>query len=530
VLKRLAHDESGIALVLALMTMFVLTIVSTSVIYYTTSSGHTTKLSQTRDQAYRFAEAGINNAMAILGQPPDPNTGIGNNALDPNVFCGLAGVTYTTGCTIKDTYPGGYVIWSGTLPSGQATWTLTSTGYARNTDVNSAAATYSTRTLTVKVNVFPTLTQPLNTPVWNYIYATKPASTPPTCDEDLFQSVSIASPFYVEGNLCLHNTTTITKGPLVVKGRLSMDSATQNYVGTSAVPLSDAHIANGCTVKNTTHIPCNWNGTATVQGLDNLYATVLNTVAPSGLSPPTPNWQNWYLNSSPGPYFPCQTVNGLAPLNPLTFDTAVDPNLGDTDVQKYAYQNDSVAAQDLTPGYDYRCQTVSGELSWNNATKVMTIKGTVFIDGDAYIQNGAINKYTGQGAVYLGGTLLIKNSSLCGAIYNGACDLRTYQASPAQGWDPNSNLICFVAKSTGGQVNIGDSIQLVSATLQGAAYAAGNIELGTTSNVDGPMVGNQVLLGQSVTTSFPSITIVPQGMPSNPTAYAQVDPPSGYSG
>jgi hypothetical protein len=33
-----------------------------------------------------------------------------------------------------------------------------------------------------------------------------------------------------------------------------------------------------------------------------------------------------------------------------------------------------------------------------------------------------------------------------------------------------------------------------------------------------------------VTTSFPSITIVPNGMPANPTAYAQIDPPSGYSG
>jgi type II secretory pathway component PulK len=73
-LKRLAHDESGIALVLALMTMFCLTIVSSTVIYYTTASGHTSKLSQTRDQAYRFAEAGINNAMAILGQPPDPES------------------------------------------------------------------------------------------------------------------------------------------------------------------------------------------------------------------------------------------------------------------------------------------------------------------------------------------------------------------------------------------------------------------------------------------------------------------------
>jgi hypothetical protein len=69
-----------------------------------------------------------------------------------------------------------------------------------------------------------------------------------------------------------------------------------------------------------------------------------------------------------------------------------------------------------------------------------------------------------------------------------------------------------------------------SSTFQGAVYANGTIDVGTTSTVDGPMVGSEVNLGQSVNTSFPSITIVPQGMPSNPTAYAQIDPPTGYSG
>jgi hypothetical protein len=108
--------------------------------------------------------------------------------------------------------------------------------------------------------------------------------------------------------------------------------------------------------------------------------------------------------------------------------------------------------------------------------------------------------------------------------------MRALSASPAQGWDPNAALLCFVAKGTGGQVSTGDSAQFVSANLQGAVYANGSIDIGTTSNVDGPMVGYQVILGQSVTTSFPSITIVPEGMPSNPTAYAQIDPPSGYSG
>ena len=33
------------------------------------------------------------------------------------------------------------------------------------------------------------------------------------------------------------------KGPLVVKGRMIMDSTNQNWAGTSAVPLSDANDA-----------------------------------------------------------------------------------------------------------------------------------------------------------------------------------------------------------------------------------------------------------------------------------------------
>jgi hypothetical protein len=513
---------------MALLVMTVLTIVTGTTIYYTTQAEHGSQLSLSRDGSYRLAEAGINNAMSVLGDPPDPNTGIGNNALDPNVLCGIPGKTYTSTnpCTIKDTYTNGYVIWTGTLNQGNATWTITSTGYVRNPNVLTSTV-YSSRTLTATVAVHPTLTQPLNTPVWNYIYATKPKSANGACDEDLFNSVQVASPFYVEGNLCLHQTSSIMRGPLVVKGNLAMDSQTQNYAGTSASPLSDAHIVGSCTVKNTTHSPCRNNGS------DNLYATILNSTPPASLSPPVPNWSNWYLNASPGPFMPCQTINGNAPLNPLTFDNDQSTDPAASDATKLLTANDSVPAQNLTPGNDYRCQTAAGELSWNNTTKTLTIKGTIYIDGDVYIQNGAINKYTGQGVIYVGGTVLIKNSSLCGAIYNNACDMRTYQASPQQGWDPNSNLICFVAKTIASgtaQVSTGDSIQLVSSIMQGAAFATGNIDLGTTSNVDGPMVGYQVLLGQSVTTSFPSITIVPQGMPSNPTAYAQVDPPSSYSG
>jgi hypothetical protein len=38
------------------------------------------------------------------------------------------------------------------------------------------------------------------------------------------------------------------------------------------------------------------------------------------------------------------------------------------------------------------------------------------------------------------------------------------------------------------------------------------------------------MLGQSVTTTFPSIHIVPTAMPSNPVVYAEPSVPYGFSG
>src|SRR5206468_10176224 len=102
-------------------------------------------------------------------------------------------------------------------------------------------------------------------------------------------------------------------------------------------------------------------------------------------------------------------------------------NVSDPDATRLTYMNNSAGTQNLTPAFDYRCQTLGGELSWNNTSKTLTIKGTIFIDGSAYVQNGAVNLYRGQGVIYLRGTLFMKSASLCGAVNNSACDLRTFQ-------------------------------------------------------------------------------------------------------
>jgi hypothetical protein len=56
---------------------------------------------------------------------------------------------------------------------------------------------------------------------------------------------------------------------------------------------------------------------------------------------------------------------------------------------------------------------------------------------------------------------------------------------------------------------------------QGALFASADIDIGTTSSADGPLCASAVNLGQSTSTSFPSVTILPIGMPGGATIYAQ---------
>ena len=188
--------------------------------------------------------------------------------------------------------------------------------------------------------------------------------------------------------------------------------------------------------------------------------------------------------------------------------------------------------QDLTPSASYTCKTAGGQLSWNAATRVLTVYGVVFIDGSAKVNNGSVNTFVGEGAIYLSGTLLIKNSKLC-AVVTGSGSGQTCTTS---GWNPAQNNLVFVANGTGSggapqsQVPSGDGIQLVSSAAQGALYATNAIDIDTSSQFDGPLDGSTVSLGQSTSTTWPGFAFVPVGMPGNPAVYAQPQAPELYGG
>jgi hypothetical protein len=486
---------------MALAITCVLSLSAITVISSATSNTRSAKTLSLRNSVEELALGGINDAAALLSLPS-------KNALNPNVFC----VTLQPPpCSQTVSLGGGTVTFSGVLNG--TTWAITSTATLANKNgLNSGSLT---RTMTAQIPVIPTQTQPLNNPAWNYIYATHPP-TPGVCDMTIQQSVVVASPLFVSGNLCLQDTAMIASGPLEVRGSLTL-SQSANSVGTAVTKISDAHIAAGCQWKNNPfHNPCQG-------GVDNVWANVLDT-APAAVSPPVVYWDSWYLNSSPGPYFPCSTTSGTPP----TFDNLVAAPTA-SDAVRQSYRNDSAGTFNLTPASSYTCRTGGGELSWNASTKTLTASGTIFIDGSAYVSNGGINRYQGQATLYVSGSFLMKNSVLCAKlnVLATACD--------TGGWNPNQQMMCIVSNGNGSvaqdaQVSAGDSVQLVSAYFQGAVFATNDVEVDTTSAIDGPIVGSNVKLGQSVTTNFPTITTVPAGMPSNPTVYAQPLPPANYSG
>ena len=93
-------------------------------------------------------------------------------------------------------------------------------------------------------------------------------------------------------------------------------------------------------------------------------------------------------------------------------------------------------------------------------------------------------------------------------------------------------MLMIVSNGSGGQNNPGDSIQVDNNySYQGGLYGTNAVEFGNNVNVDGPIVGSQILLSNNLTTNaFPNISVVPVGMPSNQEVYAQPNPPQGFTG
>src|SRR4029453_16334885 len=123
------RDERGIALVMAIGILFVLTVTLGTVIYATSASARHAEHSNASQKAYALAEAGLDNALAVLNTkypstteyPGDPDYLVGGSFLPTRVT----------------TYDEGTATWSGTLAQTTTStwlweWRISSIGTVAN--------------------------------------------------------------------------------------------------------------------------------------------------------------------------------------------------------------------------------------------------------------------------------------------------------------------------------------------------------------------------------------------------------------
>jgi Tfp pilus assembly protein PilX len=257
--RRLHRDEEGIALVLAILIMLVLTIVLGGVIFMTAAAARDAHRSNAGQKASALAESGLNNALAVLNAnypgvtiyPGNANlllsttlTGavtlpattinvastLGYNSGSNTISVGPSGaVTCTgitvasfTGCTggVAGTYPTGTSVarataagsssatWSGTLvnvptnPNWKWQWQLTASGRVKN-PTGPVADVVRKATAVVPVVIPDSTSVDPGTTAVDWIYALH--------DVTFGQSVTVAAPVYTGNDLILENTATISE-------------------------------------------------------------------------------------------------------------------------------------------------------------------------------------------------------------------------------------------------------------------------------------------------------------------------------
>jgi hypothetical protein len=500
-LSRLRREE-GLVLPIALGILAVLSIAVIVVVDSSTSSARSSTRSGGDKVAFALAEAGINNSMAVLNLPS-------NNALKQQTLVTCAGDAETT--WNRSNYEGGYVLWCGTFNAAGAYWDVTAIGKVRN----ASGSKVIERKIGARVVVTPTTTQPLNNPAWNYLFN---KGTDLTCDMTLSNNVGGSSRLYVAGDLCISNNAGVTSSELIVHGNLSLGNNAYVGASTSLDTRVPTHVGGNCQYAGGAWTSPNCGGN---QDSRMIFSKIVpgNTLEVSTTPPvigvPVSDFALWYTNAIPGPTSQtCTTLSGTVPV----FDNDTTRN------------NSVSSVFELTPATSYTClvgpaETPSGELSWNASTKVLTVSGTIFIDGSLKMTNGFLNQYNGQATIYLSGTFYAgNNTKLCGGTSGSECDFPS--------WNPNTEMLTITTEGSGGLAGTGNGIKMDNnSQFQGALYAVANIEYTNNSRSDGPMVAEHLIFANNVQNdSFPTITVVPVGQPGNPAIYAQPNPPQMFSG
>jgi len=506
---RVLRREDGFALVLALACIVVIGILTAAAISYTTSNEQAAAQSSHDLQALQYAEAGLNDAYSTLvhanSSGSDPTTaGLLGTSTSPLTFC-ITSAPCTAGsqgtATVMGCYGGSNgATCTGISPASPAsTWVISATGYAVKPGGQTAA-----RTMTAKVVISP-LSAGAVAAVWNHVFVTAPPTNPQTCQLNFGgNSTTINVPLYVIGNLCLPGNTSIeeTAGgqavDLEVGGLLYMQSGNSTHVGASSTsPITSGVVVGGCTNVSVTSATYPCDGT---NPSFNYWVRTKDTFVPNDAPGETDaDVLNDYNTFSPGPAHNCSGTGSF----PGGFDND-------------GIFNGSNPTVNLTPASSYTCTTSSGQLSWNNATGILTVAGSIFIDGNVTMTQTAV--YSGSAVLEMNGsfTMSTNNISLCAVA---GCSFTSWQGSSG------NNSMLTIAPVIKNAVAI--SMSGNSETFQGSMWTQPSSSVSFTSNsttIQGPISVGSISssLNNTVIEPLPVIKNMPVGAPIPPNTSVSI--------
>jgi Tfp pilus assembly protein PilX len=496
--------EDGVALVLAVLVLAIVSMIAVSAIMYTSSSQQNAYSNKARHNAYSLAQAALSNATAQLTAQYYDSSGKPSNQQYAAPSGWLASGSQqspssSSSCTIGSTTTT-CMHWTATPNTTgpftgiqKAAWTLTGQGSVPNPSGSGAIVQ------TVS-EVIPVTAPPMQVPapdLYKGIYSGK-GPTPGVCDLTTGQGVVWVSPVIVKGNLCIQQQSGVASpGTLNVGGFLQ--NVQGGAAGTSSAPLPSINVAGACNGTMASTPPCSpaWDSVHNYYAdtSQNIYASALSNAPTFPSPPPSVDWSSvaadsgFVLSDPTGASDTWACTNGKS-LRAATFD--------------------------LTAGAPYTCTAPgNGKLAWDGTT--LTINGGIYISGNLITQNNANVVYSGLGAIYVGGTITFGNNT---AICVGSTG--SHSCPSGYNWDATQDLIFLLSQGGIAGANL---------ALEGGLYSDNNINFSSgQTQINGPIVTQQELMpGQQASSGFPNITTVLTSMPDTPKPYFLLGDPTNAS-
>jgi hypothetical protein len=454
VLRRLSHDDHGIALVLSIVIAATFAVSTAAVASFMVSNEGTANRGRDIARALNVAEAGLNNAVSVLSQV-DSNGSMAVGSTLPSTSISVDGGAGTFRAT-KTGARDWIVYGDGTSPNGRVTRRLS---------------------LQVHADIATTTTPASGAYAYGFFVAATTGCT------TISGNAPIQVPIFVRNDLCLSGNAAITEPStgsatltVYVGGKYTATSTPT--IGTSGRPIGKFTNVGTCTRQSQIVICSN-------SAQSKVYANSYSSTPSTLTKPPV---------DAAGVYASGRWRTPTCSLGTFTFDNDSTKNasLGSVDL----LQGNTRPSFDCT--VTNTSGTTVGRLAWNQITKLLTISGTIFIDGGLNFSGQSQANYTGFGTIYANGSVTTNGqAAICGppSVVSGSTCIGE--------WLPSLATLEIVALN--GWPMSGQSEFNVVAYVVGDYSAAGG------AMVTGPVISDTATL--SGNSKFAAVTEPPTGAP-----------------